>query len=147
MQMPAKPLEVLVVEDNPADAELTLMTLKQSKRCRNVALVKDGVEAMAYLHRRDQFAGMPRPDLVLLDLNMPRKNGKEVLQEMKGDEQLKTIPVLVLTSSDNERDILGAYQLSANCYISKPVDGEKFTQILEVIEDFWLNIVKLPPKR
>ena len=145
--MPAKPLEVLVVEDNPADAELTLMTLKQSKRCRNVALVKDGVEAMAYLHRRDQFAGMPRPDLVLLDLNMPRKNGKEVLQEMKGDEQLKTIPVLVLTSSDNERDILGAYQLSANCYISKPVDGEKFTQILEVIEDFWLNIVKLPPKR
>lgn len=138
------PINILMVEDNPGDARLTREALKDSKLANNLFHAKDGVEAMAFLRREGEHASMPQPDIVLLDLNLPRMDGREVLAEMKEDASLKHIPVVVLTTSEAESDILRSYELHANCYITKPVDLDKFIQIVHGIEDFWLTVVKLP---
>ncbi len=139
-----RPAEVLLVEDSPGDVRLTREALKEGKVRNNLSVVSDGVEAMAFLRREGRYADAPRPDIVLLDLNMPRKDGREVLAEMKSDEQLKRIPVVVLTTSEAEQDILRTYDLHANCYLTKPVDLEQFISIVKSVEDFWLTIVQLP---
>ncbi len=136
--------EVLLVEDSPGDVRLTREALKEGKVRNNLNVVPDGVEAMAYLRREGQYAGATRPDIVLLDLNMPRKDGREVLAEMKADDSLKRIPVVILTTSEAEQDILRTYDLHANCYLTKPVDLDQFISIVKSVEDFWLTIVKLP---
>jgi CheY-like chemotaxis protein len=135
---------ILLVEDNPGDVRLTREALKEGKISNDLNVVGDGVEALAYLRREGRYAGAERPDLILLDLNLPKKDGREVLQEIKGDGDLKKIPVVVLTTSAAERDILKAYDLHANCYITKPVDLDQFIRVVQLIEDFWLTIVKLP---
>lgn len=135
---------ILMVEDNPGDARLTTEALKENKLANDLHHVLDGVEAMAFLRREGQYADAPRPDIVLLDLNLPRKDGREVLAEIKADPELMHIPVVVLTTSEAESDILRSYKLHANCYITKPVDLDKFIQIVHGIEDFWLSVVKLP---
>ncbi|AFY43491.1 response regulator [Nostoc sp. PCC 7107] len=140
------PIEVLLVEDNPGDAELTRIALQDSKISINLNIVEDGVEAMAFLRKQDSYTRKPHPDIVLLDLNLPRKDGREVLAEMKSDDHLKRIPVVVLTTSQSEEDILKAYNLAANCYITKPVDFDQFVKIVQSIENFWFAIVKLPPE-
>lgn len=139
-----RPVEILLVEDNPGDARLTQEALREGKFCNNLHHVRDGVEAMAYLHGQGPYCGATRPDLILLDLNLPRKDGREVLSEIRQDGALEFIPVVVLTSSEAEQDILKSYQLRANCYITKPVDLEKFLSIVHAIEDFWLAVVALP---
>jgi CheY-like chemotaxis protein len=139
-----KPIDVLLVEDNPGDVRLTMEALKDGKVRNDMYVARDGVEAMAFLHREGQYTEVPRPDLVLLDLNLPRKDGREVLAEMKTDETLRRIPVVVLTTSQAEEDILKTYDLHANCYITKPVDLDQFMKIVKSIEEFWLTIVKLP---
>ena len=139
-----KPIEILLVEDNAADVRLTREALREGKVSNNLHVARDGVEAMEYLRRRGPFANATRPDLVLLDLNLPRKDGREVLSEVKGDPDLKTIPIVVLTTSSAEADILRSYSLHANCYITKPVDLEQFVQVVKSIDDFWLTVVKLP---
>ncbi|HEX9445543.1 MAG TPA: response regulator [Candidatus Binatia bacterium] len=136
--------KILLVEDNPGDVRLTMEALKEGKILNDVSVVEDGVEALAFLRREGKYADALKPDLILLDLNLPKKDGREVLQEIKGDDDLKKIPVVVLTTSAAERDILRAYNLHANCYITKPVDLEQFIRVVQVIEDFWLTIVKLP---
>lgn len=136
---------ILLAEDNPGDARLTTEALKDGRFLCQVHLTKDGVEAMEFLHRKGQYSNAPRPDLVFLDLNMPRKDGREVLEEMKEDPELKRIPVVVLTTSEAEQDLCRSYDLHANCYIIKPLDVDQFFQIVRAIEDFWFNIVKLPP--
>ncbi len=140
------PIEVLLVEDNPGDAELTRIALQDSKISINLNVVEDGVEAMAFLRKQESYARKPHPDIVLLDLNLPRKDGREVLSEIKSDNNLKRIPVVVLTTSQSEEDILKAYNLAANCYITKPVDFDQFVKIVQSIENFWFAIVKLPPE-
>ncbi|WP_370684498.1 response regulator [Nostoc sp. KVJ20] len=140
------PIEVLLVEDNPGDAQLTRIALEDSKISIHLNVVEDGVEAMAFLRKQDKYAKVPHPDIILLDLNLPRKDGREVLAEIKGDENLKRIPVVVLTTSQAEEDILKAYNLCANCYITKPVDFDQFVKIVQSIENFWFAIVKLPPE-
>ena len=140
------PIEVLLVEDNPGDAELTRIALEDSKISVNLNVVEDGVEAMAFLHKQGNYANAPHPDIVLLDLNLPRKDGREVLAEIKADQKLRRIPVVVLTTSQSEEDILKAYNLSANCFITKPVDFDQFVKIVQSIENFWFAIVKLPPE-
>lgn len=140
------PIEVLLVEDNPGDAQLTRIALEDGKMSINLNVVEDGVEAMAFLQKKDKYASAPHPDLILLDLNLPRKDGREVLAEMKADATLKRIPVVVLTTSQAEEDILKAYNLCANCYITKPVDFDQFVKIVQSIESFWFTIVKLPPE-
>jgi len=140
------PINILLVEDNPGDVRLTQEALKETKVINNLDVVKDGVDAMAFLRREDQYADAPSPDLILLDLNMPRKDGREVLAEIKSDDSLRRIPVVVLTISEAEEDILKTYDLHANCYITKPLDLEKFGKVVKTIEDFWMTIVKLPPK-
>ncbi len=137
-------IEVLLVEDNPGDVRLTKEALREGKVRNNLYVVEDGVEAMAFLRREGRFEGAVRPDLVLLDLNLPRKDGREVLEEMKGDASLRNIPVVVLTSSQAEQDILRAYDLHANCYVTKPVDLDQFITVVQSIESFWFTIVKLP---
>jgi chemotaxis family two-component system response regulator Rcp1 len=139
-------VEILLVEDNPGDVRLTIEALKESKVCNNLNVVSDGVEAITYLRREGQYANAPRPDLILLDLNLPGKDGREVLSEIKGDDDLKCIPVVVLTTSAAEQDILRTYRLHANCYITKPVDLEQFIMIVQNIQDFWFSIVKLPSR-
>lgn len=139
-----RPAEVLLVEDSPGDVRLTREALKEGKVRNNLSVVSDGVEAMEFLRREGKYRDAPRPDIVLLDLNMPRKDGREVLAEMKSDEQLKRIPVVVLTTSEAEQDILRTYDLHANCYLTKPVDLEQFISIVKSVEDFWLTIVQLP---
>jgi two-component system, chemotaxis family, response regulator Rcp1 len=139
-----RPIEILLVEDNPGDARLTEEALKEGKVRNNLHIARDGVEAMAFLRREGKHKDEPRPDLVLLDLNLPRKDGREVLAEMKEHPELKLIPVVVLTTSEAEQDVLRTYELCANCYITKPVDLEKFMTIVRGIEDFWLTIVRLP---
>ncbi|KPJ76337.1 MAG: response regulator [Planctomycetes bacterium SM23_25] len=139
-----KPAEVLLVEDNPGDARLTQEAFKEGKVLNVVRVVSDGEEALALLRRQDPFADAPRPDLILLDLNLPRKDGREVLAEIKADPDLKRIPVVILTTSKAEEDIARTYNLHANCYITKPVDLEQFLQVVRSIEDFWLAIVQLP---
>jgi two-component system, chemotaxis family, response regulator Rcp1 len=135
---------ILLVEDNPGDVRLTIEALKEGKILNEVSVVEDGVEALDYLHRKGKYSEAPRPDLILLDLNLPKKDGREVLEDIKQDGGLKKIPVVVLTTSAAERDILRAYNLHANCYITKPVDLEQFIRVVQLIEDFWLTIVKLP---
>jgi two-component system, chemotaxis family, response regulator Rcp1 len=138
-------IEILLVEDNPGDVRLTTEALKDSKMHNNLSVVEDGVEAMEFLRREGRYADSPRPDIILLDLNLPRKSGREVLEEIKNDETLKRIPVVVLTTSQDEQDILATYNLHANCYITKPVDLSRFITIVKNIENFWFSIVKLPP--
>lgn len=144
-QASGKPIEILLVEDNPGDVRLTREALKDGKVLNRLNVVTDGVEAMEYLRRKGQYAAAPRPDVILLDLNLPRKDGREVLAELKTDPDLKRIPVVVLTTSDAEKDVLRAYDLHANCYITKPMDLMQFTTVVRAAEDFWLTIVKLPP--
>ena len=143
-QVSGTPVEILLVEDNPGDVRLTIEALNENKISNNLHVARDGEEAMAFLRREDRYAGAPRPDLVLLDLNLPRKDGRETLAEMKADERLRRIPVVILTTSQAEEDILRTYDLHANCYVTKPVDLEQFIRIVKAIEDFWLNIVRLP---
>jgi two-component system, chemotaxis family, response regulator Rcp1 len=140
-----KPVEILLVEDNPADIRLTVEALKESKVYNHLQIAPDGVEAMAYLNRVGRYVGAQRPDIILLDLNLPRKDGREVLAEIKNDQSLRSIPVVVLTTSAAEEDIIRTYDLHANCYITKPVDLDQFMKVVRSIEDFWLTIVKLPP--
>ena len=142
--MNVKPIEVLLVEDNPGDVRLTREALKDSKLWNNLHVVEDGEVALAFLRREGAYANVPHPDLILLDLNMPKKDGREVLSIIKADENLKQIPVVILTTSDSEEDILKSYNLNANCYVTKPVDFEKFITVVKAIEEFWLTIVKLP---
>ena len=142
----AKPVEVLLVEDDPGDVLLTEETLLGSKIRTNLHVVGDGVEALAFLRKEGAYAAVPRPDLILLDLNMPRKDGREVLADIKEDTDLKTIPVAVLTTSSQDEDILKSYQLHANCYITKPVGLDQFATVVQSLEDFWFAIVRLPPK-
>lgn len=142
---PGKLVEILLVEDNPGDIRLIIEAFKEGKLCNNLRVVEDGEEAMAFLRKEAGYSLAPRPDLVLLDLNMPKKSGHEVLAEIKEDPDLKSIPVVVLTTSDAEKDIIKTYNLHANCYITKPVDLEQFIKIVKFIKDFWLSIVKLPP--
>ncbi len=141
-----RPIEILLVEDSPSDAELTLEALQEGKICNHLHSVEDGVQALDFLYRRDPYADAPRPDLILLDLNLPRKDGREVLAELKAHPDLKTIPVVVLTTSRADEDVLRAYSLHANCYILKPVDFRQFVEVVRQIENFWLSVVKLPPK-
>lgn len=140
-----KPIEILLVEDNGADVRLTQEAFKEGKVLNNLSVVANGVEAIDFLHRKGKYAASPHPDLILLDLNMPRKNGCEVLGEIKQDPDLKRIPVVVLTISKSKEDIMKSYNLHANCYISKPVGLDQFIDVVKSIEDFWLTIVKLPP--
>ena len=137
-------IEILLVEDNPADVRLTREALKEAKVRNQLHVVEDGVAAMTFLKREGDFADAPRPDLILLDLNLPKKDGREVLEEIKQDDSLKRIPVVVLTTSQAEEDIVKTYNLHANCYVTKPVDLDQFITIVRSIEDFWLTIVKLP---
>lgn len=140
-----KPIDILLVEDNPGDADLAREALGDSKIKNNLFVVEDGVEAMDFLRNLGEYADAPRPDLVLLDLNLPRKDGRTVLGEIKSDESLKMIPVVILTTSRDEEDILRSYNLHANCYITKPIDLDQFLKVVKSIENFWLTIVKLPP--
>ena len=139
------PIQILLVEDNPGDVELTREALHDTKVHMHLSVVPDGVEAMAFLRREGGYADAPRPDLILLDLNLPRKDGRGVLAEVKGDASLRHIPVVVLTSSQAEQDIVRAYELHANCYVTKPVDLDQFVKIVRSIEQFWFTVVKLPP--
>jgi CheY-like chemotaxis protein len=135
-----------MVEDNPDDIELTVEALKDARVGNFLSVVKDGEEAIAYLRCQGKYKQAVRPDLILLDLNMPKKNGRDVLREIKNDPQLKRIPVVILTTSQAEEDILHTYDLHANCYITKPVDFNQFLKVVRSIEDFWLTVVKLPPR-
>jgi len=141
-----KPIEILLVEDSPSDAALTIEALKGGKIANKLNIVEDGVEAMAYLRRRGKYANVTRPDLIMLDLNLPRKDGREVLSELKADPDLKTIPIIVLTTSHSDKDILRSYELHANCYITKPVDFAHFIDVVRSVEQFWLTVVTLPQK-
>jgi two-component system, chemotaxis family, response regulator Rcp1 len=140
-----RPIEILLVEDNPGDVRLTIEALKEGKVRNRLSVARDGVEALAFLRREGPHATAARPDLILLDLNLPRKDGREVLGEIKDDAQLRRIPVVVLTTSKAEEDILRTYDLHANCYINKPVDLEQFISVVRSIDDFWLSVVRLPP--
>ena len=139
-------IRVLVAEDNPADADLLQETINEGKLQLKLTTVKDGVEVIEYLRGEGKFAGAPRPDLILLDLNLPRMNGRQVLAKVKSDANLRGIPIVVLTSSSAEQDIAQSYNLGANCYVMKPVDLKAFQAIVRQVEDFWFTIVKLPPK-
>ena len=140
------PGEILLIEDNPGDVRLTMEALKEAKVINHLTVLKDGMEAMAFLRRQGQYAKAPRPHLILLDLNLPKKDGREVLADIKADNTLKHIPIVVLTTSQDEQDVLKSYNLHANCYITKPVDLEQFIKVVRSIEDFWLGIVVLPVK-
>ncbi len=144
MQMEA--IMILLVEDNPGDVRLTREALKDMKMNNELFVVADGVEALSFLRQESPYEDMPRPDIILLDLNLPRKDGREVLADIKADDRLKRIPVVVLTTSDDDRDVMTSYDLHANCYITKPVDIRRFIEIVKNIENFWFSIVKLPPK-
>lgn len=137
-------IDILLVEDNPGDVRLTQEALKEAKVRNRLHVVEDGVAAMGFLHQEGEYQGMPKPDLILLDLNLPKKDGREVLEEIKQDPSLMRIPVVVLTTSQAEEDIVRSYDLHANCYVTKPVDLDQFINIVKSIEDFWLTIVKLP---
>jgi two-component system, chemotaxis family, response regulator Rcp1 len=138
-------IEILLVEDSPSDADLTVETFSESKILNRIHVAEDGMEALDFLHKRGKYRDVPRPDLILLDLNLPRKNGREVLAEIKADPNLQTIPVVVLTTSAADEDILRSYQLRANCYITKPVDLDRFVEIVKLMSNFWFAAVRLPP--
>ncbi len=146
MKRNVESIDILLVEDNPGDVRLTREALKDAKVLNDVHVVQDGVEAMQFLHREGKFANVPTPDMILLDLNLPRKDGREVLAEVKADPKLKRIPVVILTTSKADEDILRTYNLHANAYITKPVDLNRFIEIIHTLEEFWFSIVKLPPK-
>ena len=139
-------IEILLVEDNPGDVRLAKEAFKENGLPNRLSVVGDGVEAMAFLRHEGQYGGAARPDLILLDLNLPKKSGREVLSELKQDADLRRIPVIILTTSKSERDILEAYNLHANCYITKSVDFDQFMDTIKAIEDFWLGPVRLPPR-
>ncbi len=139
-----KPIDILLVEDNEGDARLAKEAMRDSKVRNTLFHVPDGVEAMAFLRKEGKYAKAPRPDLILLDLNLPRKDGREVLADIKDDKDLKRIPVVILTVSNDEADVIKTYNLHANCYITKPIDLGQFIKVVRSIEDFWLTIVKLP---
>ena len=139
-------VEILLVEDNPGDARLTKDALTDGKVRNNLHIVYDGVEATDFLFKKNQYQNAPKPDLIILDLNLPKKNGQEVLAEIKADENLKSIPVIILTISKAEEDIIRSYNLHANCFLIKPIDLNKFFEVVKSIEDFWLTLVKLPKK-
>ncbi|MGE5398760.1 MAG: response regulator [Ignavibacteriales bacterium] len=139
-----KPISILLVEDNPGDVYLTREALRESRFSNTLQVVKDGIECMEYLRHQGKYAQAQDPDMIILDLNLPKKNGREVLAEVKRDNSLKYIPIIVLTSSQNENDIKTSYQLNANCYITKPVDYDEFIHIIRSIENFWFTVVKLP---
>ena len=141
-----QPVEILLVEDNAGDVELAREGLLECKIHNNLHVVGDGVEASAFLRRKGQYAGQPRPDLIILDLNLPKRDGRELLREIKEDEQLKQIPVVILTTSAAEEDIVRSYALHANCYVTKPLGIDQFLAVVRSIENFWFTIVKLPPR-
>ncbi|MBI2911413.1 MAG: response regulator [Chloroflexi bacterium] len=143
--MVERPIEILLVEDNPGDVRLTREALKEGKVRNRMSVARDGAEAMAFLRQEGEYADAPRPHLILLDLNLPGKDGREVLEEIKADPDLMRIPIVVLTTSRAEQDILRSYELHANCYVTKPVDLDQFIKVVQAIEDFWLSIVTLPP--
>ena len=140
------PIDILLVEDNPGDVDLTREALDGAKVCNTLHIAEDGEEALEFLRRQGAHSDAPRPDLILLDLNLPKKDGREVLEEIKADRQLAEIPVVVLTTSAADEDVTRAYQLHANCYVTKPVDFKQFLKVIQAIEDFWLTVVKLPRK-
>jgi len=142
-----RPIEILLVEDSPSDAQLTIEALAEAKVTNHLIRVEDGIEALKLLNRQDPYSDAPRPDLIMLDLNLPRKDGRQVLQELKVHPDFKTIPVVVLTTSRAEQDVMLSYEYHANCYITKPVDFEQFLHVIESIEQFWLTVVTLPAKR
>jgi two-component system, chemotaxis family, response regulator Rcp1 len=144
MELNGRPIEILLVEDNPGDVRLTIEALKEAKVRNHLSVAKDGVEALAFLRRKGSYTDAVRPDLILLDLNLPRKDGREVLAEIKADASLRAIPVVILTTSRAEQDVLRSYELHANCYITKPVDLDQFITVVKSIESFWLTIVTLP---
>ena len=146
MENDTRSIEILLVEDNPGDARLTIEAMREAKVRNRMHVVEDGVEAMAFLRCQGRFGEAPRPDLILLDLNLPRKDGREVLAEVKADPALKRIPVVILTTSRAEEDVLRAYDLHANCYVTKPVDLEQFMKIVAQIDEFWVKVVTLPRK-
>jgi two-component system, chemotaxis family, response regulator Rcp1 len=141
-----KPINILLVEDNPGDADLAREALENSKFNNNLQVVDDGEKAMAFLHREGLYRDVPMPDLILLDLNLPKKDGRQVLAEIKADPELMRIPVVILTTSRAEEDVLRTYNLHANCYITKPIDLNQFLHVVRSIEDFWMSIVVLPPR-
>lgn len=142
--MNAKPIEVLLVEDNPGDVRLTREALKGSKVLNNLHVVENGEDALFFVRQQGAHINAPRPDLILLDLNLPKKDGREVLSIIKADENLKRIPIVILTTSQDEEDVLRAYNLNANCYVTKPMDFDQFIKVVRMIDEFWLTIVKLP---
>lgn len=139
-----RPANFLLVEDNPGDVRLTQEALKNHKVQNNLYVATDGEEAMAFLRKQGKYKDVPRPDIILLDLNLPRKDGREVLAEIKSEPSLKTIPVVIISSSEAEQDIIKSYNLNANCYVTKPVNFDQFIKVVQSINDFWLTIVKLP---
>jgi chemotaxis family two-component system response regulator Rcp1 len=141
-----RPVEILLVEDNAGDVRLAREGLRECKLLNNLSVADDGVKALAFLRRQGEYAQAPRPDLIMLDLNLPRKDGREVLKEIKEDEELKSIPVVILTTSKAEEDIVKSYSLHANCYVTKPLAIEQFINVVQAIETFWFTIVKLPPR-
>ncbi len=146
MKRDVRSIDILLVEDNPGDVRLTKEALKDAKVLNDVYVAQDGVEAMQFLHKEGAFSDVPTPDLILLDLNLPRKDGRDVLAEIKQDSKLKHIPVVVLTTSKADEDIIKTYNLHANAYITKPVDLSRFIEIMHTLQEFWFSIVKLPPK-
>lgn len=140
------PIEILLVEDNPGDVRLTKEAINEGNISNNLYVVGDGIEALDFLRKKGNYGNAPRPDIVLLDLNLPKKNGREVLAEIKADALLKSIPVIILSTSEAENDVQKSYELNANCYVTKPVDLDDFMNVVKSIEDFWLSIVKLPTK-
>lgn len=141
-----EPIEILLAEDNPGDVKLTRKALDQGDLLNNLHVVNDGIEAMKFLRKEGEYADTPMPDLLLLDLNMPKKDGRQVMQDMDADPQLRRIPVVVLTSSEAEEDVVRSYELSANAYLTKPVDFDGFVDIINRLENFWFEVVKMPPK-
>ena len=143
---PIMPIQILLVEDDPGDVELTREALQDSKLFTILHVVEDGEEAMAFLRKEGRYSGVPRPDLILLDLNLPKKDGRRVLEEIKSDEEMKMLPVVILTTSSAEEDVLRSYNLGANCYITKPVGLGEFTKIVQALDDFWFTVVRLPTR-
>ncbi|MBI4563134.1 MAG: response regulator [Planctomycetes bacterium] len=141
-----QPIELLLVEDNPGDIRLTEEAWKESRSLYRLNVVSDGVEALAFLRKEGPYARTPRPDMIFMDLNLPKRDGRDVLQEIKSDPVLRYIPVIVMTTSNADQDVLKSYSLHANCYISKPLDIDRFIQVIRTIEEFWINIVTLPPR-
>lgn len=142
----SQPIKILLVEDSRADARLIVEVFKEERIAVDVEIVRDGEAAMSYLRREGEYSEKPLPDLILLDLNMPKKDGREVLAEVKADEHLKSIPIVILTTSQSEEDILKSYNLQASCYVTKPIDLEQFTKIIKALDGFWFSAVRFPPK-